>query len=629
MKMNPQSLDNMTRMNPYKLFFLFCFLPLAIFAQRYGQNNDSLYLIRKTGFLGYVNFAGKSVIPPQYKFATPFSNGLALVQRNGQYYYINRNNDKITDIFQYTRLCPDSLLRPIKHGDLWGYLDQNYQSKIPYQFEEANDFYEEVAVVKKNGKWGYINRTGRMYLETNYVEVRHFHEELAAVLVHVNDSSEKWGFIDKSGEMVIKPTFSYVGDFHFGRAFVYENEKYGFIDKTGKIRIPFQYSKADNFKNEGWAKVQEKGKYLWIDTLGQKAINVDLEITNMTHFKNGFARVMIGEKWGAINRKGEVKVPVIYDMLSDFEPFGLAIVKTGTQFGLIDTNGKYALTPNYELIEYFKNGFFPIKKNGKVGFANKMGRVKIIPTWTATIGFTSDGFAIVAKEKELFKIDSLGNPVAKMVAWRDFWKAGEEEDKKKKKKNELPNEIWYETDFRGISAFSDGYALIGVGKAGFIDNTGTMVVPPVFDEAQSFSEGFAPVRVGHFWGFIGMNGEMAIQPQYAYAQPFRDGKAKVYTDLTHFYYIRKDGTTINEPNVKIEAANENDEFYKTGKLYDGLMLFKDKKLEKYGYKNPEGKVIIQADFDNACDFSGGRALVEINNHWYYIDTEGGVVWREE
>lgn len=612
-----------------KLFFILLFLPLAIFAQRYGQNNDSLYLIRKMGFLGYINYNGKTVITPQYKFATPFSNGLALVQKNGQYFYINRQNEKITDVFQYTRICPDTLLRPVKHGELWGYLDRNYQSKIPYQFEEANDFYEDVALVKKNEKWNYIDREGRTIIETAYVEARRFYEGFAAVLVHLNDSTNKWGFIDKSGKMVIQPNFSYVGDFHFGRAFVYENEKYGFINKSGRVSIPIQYSKAENFKNEGWAKVQKEGKFLWIDTLGNKAIELKEEITSLAHFKNGFARVTIGEKWGFINRKGEVKVSIIYDMLTDFEPFGLAIVKAGTQFGLVDTNGKYALTPNYESIENFKNGFFVIKKNGKVGFADRTGRVRILPSWTATVGFSTDGFAIVAKEKELFKIDSMGNTVAKMMAWRDFWKQDGEEPKKKKKKENLPMEIWYEEDFRGISAFSDGYALIGVGKAGFIDNTGTMVIPPVFEEAQAFSEGLAPVRVGHFWGFVGMNGEMVIQPQYAYVQRFKDGKAKVFKDLTHFYYILKSGEKIDEPNVKIEVASENDEFYKTGKLSDGRMLFKDKKVGKYGYKNTEGKIIIPTDFDNACDFSGGRALVEINNRWYYIDEEGGVVWIEE
>jgi hypothetical protein len=393
--------------------------------------------------------------------------------------------------------------------------------------------------------------------------------------------------------------------------------------------IPIQYEKAENFKNEGWAKVQKNGKYLWIDTNGNKAIELTQDITNLAHFKNGFARVTIGEKWGFINKKGEVKVPIIYDLLTDFEPFGLAVVKAGTQYGLIDTNGKYALTPNYEAIENFKNGFFSIKKNGKVGFADRNGRVKILPTWTATVGFMPNGFAIVAREKELFKIDSMGNTVAKVMAWRDFWKLEDEEEKKKKKKDNLPKEIWYEEDFRGLSAFSDGYALIGVGKAGFIDNTGTMVIPPIFDEAQAFSEGLAPVRQGNVWGFIGMNGEMQIQPQYTYAQRFKDGKARVYTDFEHYHYIRKNGEKITEPNVKIEAANENDEFYKTGKLCDGLMLFKDKKLERYGYKNQEGKIIIPVDFDNACDFSCGRALVQINNRWYYIDIEGGVVWMEE
>lgn len=38
-----------------------------------------------------------------------------------------------------------------------------------------------------------------------------------------------------------------------------------------------------------------------------------------------------------------------------------------------------------------------------------------------------------------------------------------------------------------------------------------MVIPGFLDEARSFSEGLAPVRVGKKWGFIDKKGNMTIQ----------------------------------------------------------------------------------------------------------------------
>ena len=44
------------------------------------------------------------------------------------------------------------------------------------------------------------------------------------------------------------------------------------------------------------------------------------------------------------------------------------------------------------------------------------------------------------------------------------------------------------------------------GNMGFIDKTGSFVINPEFDSAESFSDGLAAVRIGDYetgkWGFI-------------------------------------------------------------------------------------------------------------------------------
>ena len=61
--------------------------------------------------------------------------------------------------------------------------------------------------------------------------------------------------------------------------------------------------------------------------------------------------------------------------------------------------------------------------------------------------------------------------------------------------------------FDDASSFSDGLALVRIGdKSGFIDKTGSVVINLQFDDADSFSEGLARVRIGDSetgkWGFI-------------------------------------------------------------------------------------------------------------------------------
>ena len=52
------------------------------------------------------------------------------------------------------------------------------------------------------------------------------------------------------------------------------------------------------------------------------------------------------------------------------------------------------------------------------------------------------------------------------------------------------------------------------GKFGYIDKTGKLVIPPMYDEAYDFNEGLAKVEIGGKAGFIDTTGKVVIPPQY-------------------------------------------------------------------------------------------------------------------
>ena len=65
------------------------------------------------------------------------------------------------------------------------------------------------------------------------------------------------------------------------------------------------------------------------------------------------------------------------------------------------------------------------------------------------------------------------------------------------------------------------------GRYGFIDERGKTAIPPQFDEAHSFREGFASVRVQNKWGFIDSKGKWLVEPGYEAASSFFEGLAAV------------------------------------------------------------------------------------------------------
>ena len=125
-------------------------------------------------------------------------------------------------------------------------------------------------------------------------------------------------------------------------------------------------------------------------------------------------------------------------------------------------------------------------------------------------------------------------------------------------------------------------------KFGFLDPSGNkMIIAPQFDDAQPFSEGLAPVRVGDAdsgrWGYVDTTGRMVIQPQFTWAGPFSEGRAAV---------------TV-------------------GDLFEG----------KQGYINRAGEMVIEPQFDTAGLFIAGRAQVSKRQHdglplMYYLTMDG-------
>src|SRR5215831_7728385 len=102
---------------------------------------------------GYVDTTGKLVIPPLFRSAEPFSEGLAAIQT--------------------------------ETGGKWGYIDKTGTVVIPPMFATGDSFKAGRAAVQTemDGKWGYINRTGKLVATPQFEEVGSFIDGLAVVAV--------------------------------------------------------------------------------------------------------------------------------------------------------------------------------------------------------------------------------------------------------------------------------------------------------------------------------------------------------------------------------------------------------------------------------------------------------------
>lgn len=270
---------------------------------------------------------------------TEFSEGLAPVQKNGKYGYID-SNGKVVIPLQYD-WC-DKFSEDL--GQVWkneklGYIDRTGKMVLSLQdYSGASSFSEGLAAVRgsnEDGKCGYIDRTGKLVIPLQYDDADDFSEGLAAVTEE--KISWKSGYIDCTGKVVIPLQYDEAHPFSEGLAVVRKGEKYGYIDRTGKVVIPLQYHWCEPFSDGMAAVGMDDYNYKYIDRTGK-------EVTSQEYsFFDGLAAVEKNEKWGYIDRDGKVVIPLQYDYVYDFSE-GLAVVYKDEKKSFIDTAGRFVAT---------------------------------------------------------------------------------------------------------------------------------------------------------------------------------------------------------------------------------------------------------------------------------------------
>ena len=196
-----------------------------------------------------INKQGK--IFGNYCWTQNFDSGLATVYDGNEVYEVDYNFEKKAKLNKeesITLFCRQCGLKRIEdeHGK-YGYLDKDLNLKIPCIFTEANDFQDDVAIVKlEDNIYGIVTAEDNITLlpqEKQYKEVKDFSEGLALV----KGTNDLWSFIDKTGKEVIPCQYKAADPFSEGLAGVIDcNDVYHYINKRGtkKLTIKTIYKSA-------------------------------------------------------------------------------------------------------------------------------------------------------------------------------------------------------------------------------------------------------------------------------------------------------------------------------------------------------------------------------------------------
>lgn len=179
---------------------------------------------------------------------------------------------------------------------------------------------------------------------------------------------------------------------HFMRGLcpICKNNKWGFVNLDGKVVLDFIYDYIEPFSDiKSWTKKSNGcavvGRII-DNSLKYGAINSDFkEITDfrfdeVRNFYEGISSVRIGSKWGCINSKGDIIIPIeftcVLHCINGFIEVGLGDYD-GSQFighyGFYDRNGKKVTKIIYQSLSIFEHNHAVMKKDNKYGLLNIEG----------------------------------------------------------------------------------------------------------------------------------------------------------------------------------------------------------------------------------------------------------------
>lgn len=335
--------------------------------------------VEQNGKWGYIDTTGKVIIAPRFDFADVFSDGIAAVEIEGKTGYINKSGQKVIDAV----------------------------------YEEATAFDGNYAIAKKGEKYGVIGRVGNVVLPFEYDDISAINELTVngkAIYVATFTKGSAQGFIDLTNTVQYPDLYEETGDFYQNLAVVKKGGLYGYMGANGTVVIDFIYEWADNFMDNGLARVKKSGMLGLINRNGQEIAAP--KYATLTDFKYGLALVSVGGVYGFINTKGEETIKPQYPFAMPFEYNAMlndtiAKVEYKGKRGYINTKDKSALPIKYDDSTAPAEGLVGVKEKGKWGFVDKSMKT-VIPFKFETVGSFKNGMAVAKLKGKKGLIDKKG-----------------------------------------------------------------------------------------------------------------------------------------------------------------------------------------------------------------------------
>lgn len=386
---------------------------------------EGTFLVKQNELEGIINMKGKVIIKCEYESVTSDNyyseNGYNkqagfIVSKKTEdgyrYGYVNYRgtiilNPIYTQLERVTEIANEKGVYFIAFKNGQAGLLKNNKEILNYEYEDIQyNVLGSIFVTKRNGKYGAVNQegttvlypeydnvyTGGMYLnalkdkdififdlngnkiETN--EVSKTKTENANYYITI-DKNNKYKVVDSKDNIIIDKDYTYI-EYLPGDYFIVERDsKSGIIDSNGKSVIELKYDSISRI-NETDILQMEKDRNIALYNLNMKEIvSMDNAIVKEVKDEKAYILLYSDTDFKYLDKDGN-----ILTSQNLFENNPLFAKNINGKWGFVDKDGNLKVQNDYELVTDFnKYGFAGIKKDGKWGSINQNGEIVQEPTY--------------------------------------------------------------------------------------------------------------------------------------------------------------------------------------------------------------------------------------------------------
>jgi len=329
---------------------------------------------------GFEEFDKNVIIPAIFDYAFPFSSGVAAVEKDGKWGYINSSGKLLTDFSFDDASSFNGFLAIIKKGEESFLIDLSFKKIMTlnskYQIRELSDEFSVLEGFLPNKPSYLISKSGSILVDEkrNYYKIYGESDGLIRVMKN-NNGLSSFGFINIKGEEVIPSIYEIANDFVHGLATVKTKKGWSAIDSKGKLLTPFRkienisvidaktllLSKSDGkhtlLKIDSQLEIEleykkviilksvvlltgekENGQKEIVNTEGKNILNMSFD--EIIEDSDGILRVELKKKRGFINaNQSSLFVKPIYEKFSSFKDDRALAVIAGQNY-IINSNGE-------------------------------------------------------------------------------------------------------------------------------------------------------------------------------------------------------------------------------------------------------------------------------------------------